>query len=175
MNVGQYTIHMYYVVTKRQNDTAVLVHNCPQIIAGRNLGVLSVTAKNAFAAEMRGTQEMAARGHNVMFRDPSSWNTCRWRNQRLVGLMESRLLTTRKSVGPQWESMLIFAHRGCILSPQAFACCRQVNRATPGRFHDPRCGESVAWKSALWGQPRNLQRRIGRGCCRRRRWGSQRP
>lgn len=48
----------------------MLVHNCGQIIAGPNLGSLRVSAANPSASEVAAAQHMAARGGNVVLRDP---------------------------------------------------------------------------------------------------------
>ncbi|PZG23436.1 hypothetical protein C1I95_03235 [Micromonospora craterilacus] len=61
-------IHTYYVIA---GNTPVLVHNCgEEIIAGPNLGSLRVSAANPSASEVAAAQHMAARGGNVVLRDP---------------------------------------------------------------------------------------------------------
>ncbi|MEV6242971.1 RHS repeat-associated core domain-containing protein [Lentzea sp. NPDC051838] len=63
------SVHTYYVVA---GETPVLVHNqnCANVIAGPRLGSLRVSAAKPSAAELRGAQEMAARGNDVVLRDP---------------------------------------------------------------------------------------------------------
>jgi hypothetical protein len=58
--------HTYYAVAGAQ---PVLVHNC-EIIAGPQLGVLRVTAKNPSASEIAGAEYMAGLGNRVTLRDP---------------------------------------------------------------------------------------------------------
>ncbi|MER7008585.1 polymorphic toxin-type HINT domain-containing protein [Dactylosporangium sp. NPDC000555] len=60
-------IHTYYVLA---GNTPVLVHNCGEFIAGPNLGSLRVSAANPSASEVAAAQHMAARGSNVVLRDP---------------------------------------------------------------------------------------------------------
>ncbi|SDY42005.1 RHS repeat-associated core domain-containing protein [Micromonospora pattaloongensis] len=66
-NLNVADIHTYYVLA---GSTPVLVHNCGKFIAGPNLGSLRVSAANPSASEIAAAQHMAARGGNVVLRDP---------------------------------------------------------------------------------------------------------
>ncbi|WP_158632057.1 polymorphic toxin-type HINT domain-containing protein [Micromonospora sp. Llam0] len=60
-------IHTYYVFA---GTAPVLVHNCGELIAGPNLGSLRVSAADPSDSELAAAQYMAARGGNVVLRDP---------------------------------------------------------------------------------------------------------
>ena len=61
-------LHTYYVLA---GDTPVLVHNSNcDIIAGPNLGTLSVTAASPSASEVGAAEYLASQGNDVVLRDP---------------------------------------------------------------------------------------------------------